>query len=127
MGVKYVRRCPRCWAGDHMRTRVVDGVREKCSLCLGDGHVSIAGAELPPGTIGVQVSPGDQFLGRVRTHLDPDDDTQPIDLADVERLSLPTRDDKLLALGLRQCLAMEEIGRTLALLVEWTLAAERGP
>jgi hypothetical protein len=99
-----------------MRTGVVDGVRERCSLCQGDGYVSIEGSPIPPGIIGVQLSDDVKFYGRVRTHLeaDPDEDTQPIDMADVERRSVATTQDKLLALGLRQCLAMEKIGRSLA-------------
>lgn len=118
MGVKYVRRCPRCWSGDNTRSRerIVDGVREECSLCRGDGYVSVEGSPVPPHTVGVQVTDDAVFYGRVRTHLaaDPDEQTQPIDMADVERRSVATTQDKLLALGLRQCLAMEEIGRSLA-------------
>ena len=93
-------------------------MRETCSLCQGDGYVSVEGSPLPPHTVGVQVSDDVKFYGRVRTHLeaDPDEQTQPIDMADVERRSVATTQDKLLALGLRQCLAMEEIGRSLATL-----------
>lgn len=123
MGVRYVRRCPRCWAGDNTRSRerVVDGVRETCSLCRGDGYVSIAAEPMPEHAIGVQVDAGDLFYGNVRTRLDADPDapTQPIALDDFRPKPAPV--DPVAwarALGERQAIAMEEIGGLLAELEE---------
>jgi hypothetical protein len=129
VGVKYVRHCPRCWAGDHTRARIVDGVPEACSLCGGSRFVTVPGEPLPPSVVDVLVEPAVPY--RTNRHLadfaEPNADTQPISLDEHRKKGAPV--DPLAwarEVGERQAVAMERIAESLGLLVEWTLAADRG-